>query len=361
MQALGDLAYLVRGFADALGQVCDVLLALGQELVQRRVQQAHGDRQAVHHREQGQHVLALEHLQLVQENLPFRGGLGQDHGPHRIDATGLEEHMLGAAQADALGPQFPGFGGILGGFGVGAHPQAAVLVGPGQQGLEVIAGTGLGLGNIAQHDLAGGAVQGDDIAAPDDHAVGGGGGAFGVVDADVAATGDGTHAHAPGHHRRVGGHAAQLGEHTGGHFHAVDVFGGGLAPHQDDTVALRHLQLRLLGGEYHLAGGTAGAGRQAVGHDVGLGSRVDHGVQESLHVIGGDAHQRLALGDESLFHHVHRDFHRCAPGALAAAGLQHVEPAFLDGEFQVLHIPVVLLQQGLGGIQLIVDMWLALL
>ena len=68
--------------------------------------------------------------------------------------------MLGAAQADTLGPQLQRLGRILGGFSIGAYLETAVLVRPGQQHLEILAGTGLGFGNISQHDLASGAVQG---------------------------------------------------------------------------------------------------------------------------------------------------------------------------------------------------------
>ncbi len=43
-------------------------------------------------------------------------------------------------------------------------------------------------------------------------------------------------------------------------------------------------------------------------------------------------------------------------GALAVAGLQHVELAILDGEFEVLHVAVVLLQAGGDLAQLVVDL-----
>ena len=45
-----------------------------------------------------------------------------------------------------------------------------------------------------------------------------------------------------------------------------------------------------------------------------------------------------------LVHHVHRDLDGGLAGALAVAGLQHVELAFLDGELEVLHVAIVLLQ-----------------
>ena len=42
----------------------------------------------------------------------------------------LEEHVLGAAQADALGAEGDRVRGLVGLVGVGAHQQLALLVGP---------------------------------------------------------------------------------------------------------------------------------------------------------------------------------------------------------------------------------------
>ena len=45
----------------------------------------------------------------------LRPGLvvGQDHLPHGDDPLVAEEHVLGAAQADALGAELAGLGGVL--------------------------------------------------------------------------------------------------------------------------------------------------------------------------------------------------------------------------------------------------------
>ena len=54
--------------------------------------------------------------------------VGQDQ-PLDSAAPLAEEHVLGAAQPDALGAEPAGPGRVLGGVGVGAHPQPARLVG----------------------------------------------------------------------------------------------------------------------------------------------------------------------------------------------------------------------------------------
>ncbi len=76
-----------------------------QELVQRRIEQADRDRQAVHDAEQLVEVAAL-HRQDLRERRAARGlVVAEDHLAHGEDALGLEEHVLGAAQADALGAE----------------------------------------------------------------------------------------------------------------------------------------------------------------------------------------------------------------------------------------------------------------
>ena len=87
-------------------------LALGvvrQELVQRRIEQADRHRQALHRLEDADEVLALERQQLRQGRLAASSSfVGQDHLPHGEDAVAVEEHVLGAAQADALGAELAG-------------------------------------------------------------------------------------------------------------------------------------------------------------------------------------------------------------------------------------------------------------
>ena len=54
--------------------------------------------------------------------------------------------------------------------------------------------------------------------------------------------------------------------------------------------------------------------------------------------------QRLFFRDQAFPHHFHSHPHSSSCSALAASGLQHVEFALLDGELNVLHIPVVIFQ-----------------
>ena len=104
-----------------------------QELVHRRVDQADGDGQGVHGPEQAVEVRTLEGQQDRQGRVALDLGLGQDHLLHGGQAVGLEEHVLGAGQADALGAEAAGALRVHRVVGVGPHAQRAQLVGPAQQ------------------------------------------------------------------------------------------------------------------------------------------------------------------------------------------------------------------------------------
>ena len=86
--------------------------------------------------------------------------------------------------------------------------------------------------------------------------------------------------------------------------------------------------------------------------------RVQHGVE----VLGGDAAQRLLLGDlpaitalARALRHVDGHLQGGGAGALADTGLQHPQLALLDGELGVAHVPVVALEAGEDLEQLVVD------
>jgi hypothetical protein len=68
--------------------------------------------------------------------------LGEDHLAHGVDAVAFEEHVLGAAEADAGRAEGDGVGGLLGIVGVGADLEAGGLASTSHELLEVLIGLG---------------------------------------------------------------------------------------------------------------------------------------------------------------------------------------------------------------------------
>ena len=73
---------------------------------------------------------------------------------------------------------------------------------------------------------------------------------------------------------------------------------------------------------------------------------IEHRVQQLIELAGRDAQHRFLLSDHAFFHHLDRDANRGRTGALAVAGLQHVELAVFDGELEILHVAIMLFEAG---------------
>ena len=93
---------VVKGQAHIVGESTDFLVLMWQELVQGRIQVADGHRVALHRLENALKVAALHGQQFCERALALFYRLGDDHLADGGDPVGLKEHMLGAAQADAL-------------------------------------------------------------------------------------------------------------------------------------------------------------------------------------------------------------------------------------------------------------------
>ena len=108
-----------------LGDLHHQLLALRQELVQRRIDRPNRDRLALHRLEDAVEVLALQRQQLVERRAAIGLVVGENHPLHDRDAALAEEHVLGAAQADAASAEGVGQLRLIRQVGVGANAHAA--------------------------------------------------------------------------------------------------------------------------------------------------------------------------------------------------------------------------------------------
>ena len=212
----------------------------------------------------------------------------QDHLAHGDDALVVEEHVLGAAKPDPLRAEAERGLGIARRLGVGADAQPARAVGPVHKGGEVVGEGRLdGRHRAFQHDLAAGAVDGDDVAGRD-RRIARPALPRRLVDAERAGAGDAGAPHAAGDHGGVAGHAAPAGEDAPGGVHAVDVLGAGLGAEQDDRLAAVGAVLGLVGVNTTLPQAAPGdAGRPRAMHParrVGVEGRVEQLLEgERIH------------------------------------------------------------------------------
>ena len=157
----GELPLLLDVGVRQDGDIHHQVLALGKELVQRRIERADHHREAVHGLEEAGEILALHGQQPLQG---FAAGLfvaRQNHGLHVLDAAFGEEHVLRAAEADAFGAEAAGGLGVTRNIGIGAHAEAAAeFVGPTHEAGQN-AGRGVGIQRVGLpgKSFAGGTVE----------------------------------------------------------------------------------------------------------------------------------------------------------------------------------------------------------
>ena len=251
--------------------------------------------------------------------------------------------MLGAAEADALGAEGSRLAGVRGRVGVGAHLHPPDRVGPSHQGGEIAGHLGLNHRHGALHDLAGSAVDGEDVAPLQRDAARGHRLAR-IVDADRAGARDAGLAHAARDHRRMRRHAAARRHEAFGGVHAVNVLGARLDAHQDRLAPRLTRRRGVVGGEHDLAARGAGRGGEARRQGRVLRLGIEGRMQHLLERGRLDPRDRVLARDQPFVGHLDRHPERRARGALAVAGLQHPELAAFDGELEILHVAVVSLQ-----------------
>ena len=261
--------------------------------------------------------------------------------------------MLGAAQADGLGAKLECELGILGVVGVDAHVVGvtvgliqANLVGPGQDGVQVAGELSGDQIDSAINDDALGSVDGDDVALVqhtvatlDTHDL------LGRVDMETLDTADAGGTHATGDNGGVARLATMARQDTLGGDHALQVVGVGLPADQNDLMALGRTRDGVIAREHNLAHGGTGAGvKAACERLVPLGG-VELRVQELVELRGVDAVHGLLTGDEAFLDHLDSDAQGGGCGTLAHAGLEHPELTLLDGELDIAHIAVMILER----------------
>ena len=308
---------------------------IGHELMQRGVDQADDDRVTIHGLKQAVEVGALRGQQFIERGGAVGGGLGQDHALDDRQALGLKEHVLGAAEADALGAIRAGAAGIFGIVGIGPNLQARNLVRPGQEGHQFFLLFNLDGKEVefTQVNFAGGAIDGNPFAFFDHH-IADFHRTVREVDADGGGADDTRHAELAGNNGRVGGGAAFAGEDTLGGEHAVDIIRFGEGADHDHRLAFffGHF-FGQVGIEVDLADGGAGGGIHASGEEAAffLGGFlvviIELRVQHRIHLFGGYARDGFFARDQAFVGHIDGDFDRGAGGALAVAGLEHPQAA----------------------------------
>ena len=358
VQALDLGLQLLERNAHLAGQLLNLVVLVREELVERRVKQADGYRQTAHCAVDCLEVAALHRQDLRQSGLALLERVSDDHLANRLDTGRLEEHMLGTAQADAFRAELACLRSVARRIAVGADVQGTDLVSPAHEAAEVAGQLSFLRRDSAEVNVAGRAVERDNVAFLGNRAVGERDDLvlFGNLDAVYA--GNTAGAHAACNNGCVRGHAAACGHDALGNCHAVDVLRGGLLTDQNDLEAGLVCLCSSVSGEVNRAAGSTGRCRQAGGNrGSGLQCfRIEGRMQQCVELLRLYLHDSLLLGAYALVYEVNCNLERCLSGTLAVTGLEHIELAVFDGELHILHIAVVLLEAAGNVNELIVNL-----
>ncbi len=363
---------LVEGFATLLDFLhgnakfgSDFLLlvfALGNELVQRRVEEAEHNGLAVHHAEGFLYSCLHEGFEFGKSFLALVIGVAEDHltelGERSLGVAAVE-HVLDTEEADTLCTELECAGCVFGSIGIGADTKLAELVAHGHELCEErVLGCVHGVDSAFINEALC-TVEGQPFAfleslvvACELH------GLVLEVDLEGVAAYDAALAPATCNEGSVGGHTAAFGEDTYGCVHTVDVFRRGLFTDQDALLAGLCVCYSVLGGEDDLAYCTARRSGKTLCKDCGLlfGSGVEDGVENLVKLGGSHSHDGGLLVDEAFLYHVNCHLKGSKTGALADTALEHPKLAFLDGEFDILHILEVVFEALADVVEFLVNL-----
>ena len=142
---------------------------LRKELVERRVEETDGDGQPFHGLEDSVEVGFLHDLEFVElyDSLFLRRG--DYHLLHDGQTVGVHEHVLGAAEADALRSEGAGAAGVFRRVGVGPDLELRDLVGVVEELAEVVVELRVDEFHLADYDVAVASVEGEVFVFLDGH------------------------------------------------------------------------------------------------------------------------------------------------------------------------------------------------
>ncbi len=277
LQAGNAILNRLQGDSHGFRQLSLCSLIVRNKLVERRIKQTNGDRQALHRLENPVEVLPLYRQQLRQSFFAPLRIRGQDHFTYRLDPAFTEEHVLGTAQPDSFSAEVSGHFRVMRRVGVGANTEGPELISPIHKLAQIIGDLGLDQIDTAHNHFSRGTVESDPVALIDtliaEHHI-----AFDFIDPGIAASGHTALTHTAGHHGSVRGHPATRGKDTFCYVHTTDILRRSLGAYQDDRFAVFRPGFSVSGRKDHLTNRRSRRSRQALGRHIYRDVRIDHGV-----------------------------------------------------------------------------------
>ena len=318
---------------------------VGNELVERWIEQADVNRTTVHSLEDTLEVGLLIRQQLGKCLLATLNSLRKNHLAHSDNLLVLEEHVLCTCKTDTLGTKVTSHLCIVGCISVGANLQLGIFVAEVHQFLEVAAELSCLCGNFACIYLSGSTIQRDVIAfliynTVDLNCL------SLVVNIDATGTRYAALTHTTSHNGSVRGHTSTGCQDTLGRSHTGEVLGRSLDTYHDHLVTISMPCLCIVSVEHNLTASSTRRSRQTLSDDLSLlqGELVEYWVEKFVELLRLTTQDSSLLVDHSLVEKVDGNLHHSSTRTLSVTSLEEPQFALLYGEFHILHVMVVLFE-----------------
>jgi len=318
--------------------------------MQRRIQQTNHHRQAIHRFEGGFDILFDKRKQFIESFLPLFQRTGHNHlsqEEQRLFTVLAVEHMFRAEQTNTFGSKLTGPKSIFRRIGIGTDTQFPHFIAQRQkthQNLVLFADIHHRQFSKIHESL--GSVEGNPVSFLNDSPVHKNL-LFGGLNLQGSAADNAAFAPAAGHQSRMAGHPAAGCQNGLSCTHAFHIFRTGLFADQNHGFALRGPGHSIRRGKDNLSRRRARPGRKTLGQHFLLlfHLRIDNRMKQFIQLSRCHPHHRFFRCNQFLLDHIDRHPHGRRPVPLANTALEDKQPAPLNGELDVLHIPIVLLQQ----------------
>mmetsp|Transcript_50549 Transcript_50549/g.99452 ORF Transcript_50549/g.99452 Transcript_50549/m.99452 type:complete len:701 (-) Transcript_50549:954-3056(-) len=370
-----DCLQFVSGDAHLCPELLELSLRVGQELMQRGVQETDVDGKSVHDLEDRLEVCLLEGEQLRDSLSAVLLCGAEEHLSDFKESLLLHEHVLRPNEADALSSECTSDLGVVRGVGVGSHIQSSVFVRQVHQSCVLLVGLGLLWGHRLVHqnlkdlrgscpkgideDLACGAVDRDRVACLQGLSCNLCSSSL-LIEGDLCAPAHAGLPKASGNNGSVRGGASSLSQNALSSHHSCEVLRARLLSQEDTLDSLLCEFNGLLGGHRNHTRGSSGTCVESSSDQfaflLGLSLvRIGKDGEEQLCELRRfHPHQCLLFVDETLLQHIVSDLDGSHSSPLACPRLEHEETAFVDSELNILHVLEVSLECLSDFLQLIV-------
>ena len=155
----------------------------------------------------------------------------------------------------------------------------------------------------------------------------------------------------------MGRHTTTCSKNSLGSMHAVDILWRGFNPNEDNFSAVLCKLFSLIRCKHNNPTSSSRRGRESFGNDIFHHTRIKRWVQQLVKLSRSNPQNCGIFINQPFSNHIHRYFNCSGSCPFTVTGLQHKQFPFFNGKLDILHIFIMLLQNGSNLCKLGVALW----